>query len=126
MGEPKSHIMIHDEGAGAASPDEVKQRARELAAIAGRAPNEFTEEDFLQARAELTGSPELAETDAPEEAITFEPGSGDILGGRPHHAENLHPEDESTVGEELFTEGTDEALHDEMLEAAKKNLRDAS
>jgi hypothetical protein len=126
MGEPKSHIIIHDEGAGAASPDEVALRARELAAIAGRVPNEYTEQDFRQAKAELTGTSELAETDAPEEAITFEPGSGDILGSRPHHAENRHPEDESTVGEELFTEGTEEALHDEMLEAAKKNLRDAS
>jgi hypothetical protein len=61
-----------------------------------------------------------------ETELPFEPGSGDVLGGREHHAANFGSDDESSVGEELIREGLDEALHDEMLEASKKNIRDAS
>ena len=124
--EQKAHILIHDEGAGVPSPDTVVQRAREIAVIAGRAASDYTDEDFRQAKLELQQEPEPDDEEQSEESLPFEPGSGDVLGGREHQAENYGADDESTVGEELIREGLDEALHDEMLEASKKNIRDAS
>jgi hypothetical protein len=120
--EQKARIIIHGAGAGVPSPDVVEQRARELAVIAGRAASEYTDEDFRQAKLELMQEPAEEE----EASLPFEPGSGEVLGGTAQQAENFGADDESTVGEELIREGLDEALHDEMVEARKKNIHDAS
>jgi len=109
-----------------ASPDVVQQRARELAVIAGRAASDYTDEDFRQAKLELMQEPEPDDEEMEEAALPFEPGSGEVLGGRETQAPNFGGDDESSVGEELIREGMDEALHDEMLEARKQNIRDAS
>ena len=122
----KARIIIHDEGAGVPSPDVVVQRARELAVIAGRAASDYTDEDFRQAKLELMQEHQPDDEEMEETALPFDPGSGDVLGGREHQAPNFGSDDETTVGEELIREGLDEALHDEMLEASKKNIRDAS
>lgn len=124
--EQKARIIIHDEGAGVPSPDAVEKRARELAVIAGRAASDYRDEDFRQAKLELMQEPNPDDEEMEENALPFEPGSGDVLGGREHQAANFGSGDESSIGEELVREGMDEALHDEMLEASKKNIRDAS
>jgi len=124
--EQKTHIIIHDEGAGTPSPELVEQRARELAVLAGRAAGDYTDEDFRQAKAELTQEAEPNEDEEQENELPFEPGSGEVLGGREHHARNYGADDDSTVGEELVREGLDEALHDEMLAARKKDIHEAS
>ena len=122
----KARILVHDEGAGVPSPDLVEARARELALIAGRAASEYTDEDFRQAKLELAQDREPDDAEQEEAALPFEPGSGDVLGGREHQAANFGADDETTVGEELVREGMDEALHDEMLEASKRNIREGS
>jgi hypothetical protein len=124
--EQKARIIIHDQGAGVPSPDIIEKRARELALIAGRAASDFTGEDIRQAKIELMQEREPDDEEMEETDLPFEPGSGDVLGGREHQAENFGSDDETSVGEELIREGLDEALHDEMLEASKKNIRDAS
>jgi hypothetical protein len=124
--EQKAHIIIHDEGAGVPSPASVEQRARELALIAGRAASDYTDEDFRQARMELMQEPEPDDEEQEETSLPFEPGSGEVLGGREHQAANFGSDDECTIGQELIREGLDEALHDEMLEARKQDIRDAS
>jgi hypothetical protein len=124
--EQKAHILIHDEGAGVPSPDVIEQRARELAIIAGRAASNYTDEDFRQAKLELMQEPEPDDEEMEENALPFEPGSGEVLGGRESQAANFGGEEEGTVAEELVREGMDEALHDEMLEARKKNIRDGA
>jgi len=124
--EQKAHILIHDEGVGVPSPDIIEKRARELAIISGRAASDYTEEDFRQAKLELMQEPIPDDEEMKEKALPFEPGSGDVLGGRETQAENFSGQDESTVAEELIQEGMDEALHDEMLEARKKNIRDGA
>jgi len=43
-------ITVHGNGLGAPSPDLVKQRAREIAMIDERNPDEFTEGDWQQAQ----------------------------------------------------------------------------
>jgi len=121
----KARIIIHDEGAGVPSPDIVTQRAREIAVIAGRAAHDYTDEDFRQAKLELKQEPEPDDEEMEEEALPFEPGSGDVLGGRETQAENFGADDEG-VAEELIREGMDEALHDEMLEARKRDIRKGS
>ena len=47
---------MHGNGLGAPSPEEVERRAREIAMIDERNPDEFTEADWKQARHELMGA----------------------------------------------------------------------
>lgn len=111
---------------GVPSPEMIEQRAREIAVIAGRAASEYTDEDFRQAKIEMRDEPLPDDEEQREEDLPFEPGSGDILGGQGHQARNFGASDETTVGEELIQEGLDEALHDEMLEASKIDIHEAS
>ena len=55
---------MHGNGVGVPSPDAVEKRAREIAMIDERDPNEFTDADWNQARKELMG---VEHTSAPEE-----------------------------------------------------------
>ena len=51
--EPRpGKIELHGNGLGAPSSEEVEKRAREIALIDERNPNEFTEADWKQARRE--------------------------------------------------------------------------
>ena len=52
---PPGKISEHGHGIGAPSPEEVERRAREIAMIDERNPDEFTEADWAQARHELRG-----------------------------------------------------------------------
>src|SRR5438046_9538712 len=61
---PAGKISVHGNGFGAPSPDEVEKRAREIAMIAERNPDEFTDADWEQARQELLGA---QSNTAPEE-----------------------------------------------------------
>ena len=69
---PHAKISVHGDGAGVPSPDTVEKRAREIAMIAEREPDEFTDADWDQALRELLGTqagnaPE--ETDANAEVV---------------------------------------------------------
>jgi hypothetical protein len=123
---PKARIIIHDQGAGVASPDVIVQRARELAVIAGRAASDYTDEDYRQAKLELMETPQPDDEEMEEKSLPFEPGSGEVLGGRETQAPNFGSDDETGIAEELIREGMDEALHDEMLEARRKDIREGS
>src|SRR5258708_33910128 len=48
-------IELHGNGLGAPSSEELENRAREIAMIDERNPDEFTEADWKQARRELMG-----------------------------------------------------------------------
>src|SRR5882672_9350095 len=89
---PVGKISLHGNGLGAPSPEEVERRAREIAMIDERNPDEFTEADWRQARHELMG------------------------------AENNTPQEEETVGEHCVIDGLEEATHDRMLEARREEL----
>ena len=49
-------IEIHGNGVGVPSPEQVEQRAREIAMIDQRDPDKFTDADWEQARQELHGA----------------------------------------------------------------------
>src|SRR4029078_9430373 len=57
-------ISVHGDGVGAPTPELIERRAREIALIDERDPNDFTDADWEQARRELMGIPHTA---APEE-----------------------------------------------------------
>src|SRR6476660_2122199 len=117
---PAGKISVHGNGFGAPSPDEVEKRAREIALIAEREPDEFTDADWDQARRELLGA---QETNAPEEtkenAEVVEEWNV-VASSLGHRAPRR--EDEENLGEQLVTDGVEEAVHDQMLEARKEEL----
>src|SRR5207253_11327869 len=49
-------IELHGNGMGVPSPEDIERRAREIAMIDERTPDEFTDADWSQAREELMGS----------------------------------------------------------------------
>ena len=111
---------MHGNGLGAPTPDEVEKRAREIALIAERDPNEFTDADWDHARRELLGSqgsnaPE--ETDAHAEVVE---AWNVVASSAGHRAPRV--EDDENVGEHLVEAGIEEAVHDQMVEARREEL----
>src|SRR5947209_1950000 len=66
---PAGKIAVHGNGFGAATPEQIEKRAREIALIDERNPNEYTDADWDQARQELLGS---TTSKAPEETAASE------------------------------------------------------
>ena len=118
---PHGKINLHGDGLGVPSPETVEKRAREIALIDERNPDEFTETDWQQAKNELTG---VEAAHAPEvgDAVNDELSErGAIPGASGHRAANSF-EEEDTVGEELVMGGIEEAAHDQMVEARLEEL----
>lgn len=110
---------MHGNGLGAPSPDTVEKRAREIALIAERDPDEFTDADWDQARRELLGSlPSNAPEETDENAEVVE--EWNVVASSAHRAPRV--EDEENVGEHLVEDGIEEAAHDQMVEARKEEL----
>ena len=110
-------ITVHGNGLGAPSPDLVKQRAREIAMIDERNPDEFTEGDWQQAHRELLG--QVPETAPEEDERTAEVVDewDVVLGDTGHHAPRAADGEDKNLGEQLVDDGINEATHDQMLEA---------
>ena len=86
-----------------------------------RDPDEFTEEDWRQAKNELIG---VAGSHAPEVADEVDDElreRDDIVGASGHRAPNDYEGDEN-IGEELVSGGIEEAAHDQMVEARREEL----
>ena len=110
-------------GVGTVTPEMVKARARELAAIAGRVPPQPSQVDYEQAKHELTGEPDI---DIPEAVLESMPESehwDSLPGSTGHHMPESFGEDEDSEGRsesaQLVEEGIKEAEHDQMLQAAR-------
>jgi hypothetical protein len=118
---PYAKIVVHANGLGVPTPEMVRQRAYELARIAGR--TEYNEQDWHQAKQELHGGHEYSwddEEDRMPQSISERDMTATDSG---HHIENLRG-GEDNVLEELVNEGMDEAVHDQMLEASKLEERE--
>lgn len=121
-----AHVRIsnHGNGVGAPSPGNVEKRAREIALIAERDPDEFTDADWEEARRELLGE---AENTAPEEtkenAEVVEEWNV-VASSQGHRAPRA--EDAENVGEQLVTDGIEEAAHDQMLQARREEREQES
>ena len=116
-------ISVHGNGVGVASPEDIERRAREIALIDERNPDEFTDADWSQARQELMG---VENNDPPEENdqnIKLEREWEVTPDNRGHRVPRPGvEEDEETVGEQLVTDGREEAARDQMLEARREEL----
>ncbi|PYJ12290.1 MAG: hypothetical protein DMF06_00110 [Verrucomicrobia bacterium] len=115
---PTGKISVHGNGLGVASPDAVEHRAREIALIAGRNPEEFTDADWDQARRELLGAQENTAPEETEENAEVVEEWNVVASSTGHRAHRT--EDDETLGEQLVGDGIEEAAHDQMLEARRE------
>jgi hypothetical protein len=100
----------------------VIRRAKEIAVINGRNGNDYTQDDFEQARRELIGFVNTEPTDAENDV----PDTGTWLAeaaDRGQKAPVRPAKDEQTFGEELVKEGVEEATHDTMLAGSEQSAR---
>lgn len=117
-------ISNHGNGVGVPSPDMIEKRAREIAMIDERDPNEFTEGDWEQAHRELTGEhSENAPEETQENAEVVEEWDM-VAADSGHRVRREGLEEEESVGEELVEEGIEEATHDQMVEARREELEE--
>jgi len=118
---PAGKISVHGDGFGAPSPDEVEKRAREIALIAERDPDEFTDADWEQARRELRGSQTANAPEETDENAEVVEEWNVVASSSGHRAPKVEQDDDS-LGEQLVTDGVEEAVHDQMVEARKEEL----
>jgi hypothetical protein len=121
--EPRpGKIEVHGNGIGAPSPEEVERRAREIAMIDERNPDEFTDTDWKQARRELMGE----ENNAPPEETSDNADMTEewtvVASSKGHRMPRPGTDEEETVGEHLVIDGLEEAAHDQMLEARREEI----
>jgi hypothetical protein len=87
-----------------------------------RNPDEFTDEDWRQAREELMGAENHEPPEeTPDNAEITEEWSV-VAGSKGRRVPRPGTDEEETVGEHLVIEGVDEATHDQMLEARREEL----
>ena len=109
--------MQHAQGLGAPNPDLVRRRALELAYLAGR--EEFTDEDWREAKRELHGGHGHTNVEDEAEMVCLVSEHDMVVTDLGHHVENIGMEDADNVVEELIAEGMDEAVHEQMLAARR-------
>ncbi len=118
-------ILDHDAGLGEANKDQIEERARELAAIAGFGPEGVTDGHRYQARQELSGreDPTVANDDSgPAAGLIDEDDVPGESGGATAPATNATTYgDEETIGEVLYAEGVEEATHDRMASSREED-----
>jgi hypothetical protein len=117
---PAGKISVHGNGFGAPSPDNVEKRAREIALIAERDPDEFTDADWDQAKRELLGTPVSNAPEETDENAEVVEEWNVVASSVGHRAPRV--EDDENLGEQLVEDGVQEAVHDQMVEAHKEAL----
>ena len=100
----------------------VEKRAREIALIAERDPDEFTDADWDQARRELLGNQAPSAPEETEQNAEVVEEWNVVASSSGHRAHRSGPDEEESVGEQLVTDGVEEAVHDQMVEARKEEL----
>ena len=117
-------ISVHGNGVGVASPEAVEKRAREIAMIDERDPNEFTDADWNQAREELMGVEHASAPEETEQNAKVTEEWNVVPSSTGHRAPRPGVEEDETLGEQLVTDGLEEAAHDQMLEARREELEE--
>ncbi len=117
-------VLLHGAAAGGITASDVERRAREIAAIGGRARGEPTLEDREAAVAELSGRtvhPTLNDDGLSVGAMTRDPSDVPaIFNNRPTPVQDI---DEQEAVERLTLEGVEEAQHDQMVAARSRERR---
>jgi len=110
-------ISVHGDGLGAPTPEVIERRAREIALIDERNPDEFNDGDWDQAQRELMG---VNEPVAPEELDNRREDSEEheyVPESIGHRSPRAGVDDDENLGEQLVAGGLEEAAHDQMVEA---------
>ncbi len=111
-------------GLGTVTEEMVLKRARELAVINGRAPDQVLSGDLEEARRELTTDEQISPPPTAAELVPEdERWEGAVAGSEGAQAETVPAADEQTFAEKLVNEGVQEAEHDQMLRATRDSLR---
>ena len=110
-------IIQHSQGLGIPSTEMVRQRATELARIDGR--SEYNDADWHQAKRELHGGHEFLANDGAAEMAAYVSERDMVISDVGHRVETFGPDGAESMGEELVAEGMEEAVHDQMLAAAR-------
>jgi len=109
-------------GSGIVSLEMLQARARELAALAGRAPSQVDQIDFEQAKRELTTAPGTDRQEAILDALPEEKRWDPVPGSPGRQIPESPSEDEDDEGrsesEQLVEEGVMEAEREQILQAA--------
>jgi len=119
-------VLLHGKGTGGITEKDVERRARELATINGfPLTMAFSEKYLAQARRELAGEdlpPTTSEEEEVRGAMTRDPS--EPLSQTGHQVTGLEQPDEQNGLEHLTEEGVEEAQHEQMLEARKRDRRE--
>lgn len=111
-------ISVHGNGMGVPTPELVEERAREIALINERDPDNFTDFDWEQAQKELLGRASFTAADDADETVDSLSDRDEVPGESGHRAGRAGDDDEN-LGAQLVTGGVEEAAHDQMVEAAR-------
>jgi hypothetical protein len=115
-------IIQHSQGLGVPSTEVVRQRAFELARIDGR--TDYNERDWYEAKRELHGGNEVLANDNAAEMAAMVSEHDMVISDVGHRVETFGPDGAESMGEELVAEGMEEAVHDQMLAAARGEERE--
>jgi hypothetical protein len=114
-------ILSRGRGAGGVTKKDIEHRARELAAIEGRRGDQITDDDLARARADLMGlqlPSTTVEDRVSETGISRDPSEPPSNVG--HEAPIREGPDEEKAMERLALEGVEEAQHEQMLAARRR------
>ena len=115
-------IEVHGNGFGAPTPEQVEKRAREIATINDRDPDDFTDGDWDQAKKELLGTSASGAPEETRENATLQDDWEVVANDSGHRAPRTGEDNDESVGEQLVSGGVEEATHDQMLEARREEL----
>lgn len=116
--EPRREVAMHGSGMGVATEADIEKRARELAELDDRSPDQVTDEDRIRARKELRG--ENLETSVGGEReshadVPRNPGEPAAKHGKA--APRTEEPDEQQFMEEEIKEGVRAAEHERSVRA---------
>lgn len=115
-------IEVHGNGFGAPTPEQVEQRAKEIAMIDERDPEKFTDADWDAAKRELLGKTAAGAPEETRENAGPQEEWDVTANDSGHRVPRSGDDDDETVGEQLVSGGVEEATHDQMLEARREEL----
>lgn len=115
-------ILCDTAGLGTPSAKTVRRRAQEIALIEGR--DKYNERDWKEAFLELHGGhhdPLESSGLAPDDEMVADFNEAEMLSySTGHQTPRTGVEGEMNLGEELISEGLDEAEHNQMLQARRE------
>lgn len=119
-------FAVGAKGLGTVTEGMVLRRAKEIAVTNGRKGHEYTQQDYDQAKVELTG---FVGDEGPEPDSEVSDAWNEAVGSRGEKTPIRGAGDEQALAEHLVEEGKEEATHHQMLagnEASRRADQDNS